>query len=63
MPKSQCEWVFKNEDGSKEVVILNGKAPSIGDGKAYNGKGYVVKSVISGRTTSPIPRVIATEVP
>ncbi len=56
------DWVFLNADGSKvEVTLDEPKTPNTGDGKHHNGIGYVVRHVISGRTTSPNPAVIATE--
>lgn len=58
----KCDWVFLNKDGSKTEATLDGAAPMTGDGKAHNGKGYVVRHVISGRTTTSNDAVIATEV-
>ena len=58
---TECEWLFLNKDKSKEVVTLQGSAPIPGDGKVHNKIGYVVRYVVSGRTTSPNDFVIATE--
>lgn len=57
----KCEWIFLNKDGSKNLATLEGEVPNTGDGKEHGGKGYVVRHVISGRTTSPHDAVIATE--
>lgn len=59
-----CDWVFLNSDGSKdEATLIEKTLPTPGDGKAHQGKGYQVRHVISGRTTSSNPAVIATEHP
>lgn len=57
-----CDWVFLNGDGSKvEITLPEGAIPNPGDGKVHSGKGYQVRHVVTGRTTSPNPAVIATE--
>ncbi len=56
------KWVFLNSDGSKEEATINEpKQPSPGEGKNHGVKGYVVRYVIDGRTTSPESIAIATE--
>ncbi|MBI1776467.1 MAG: hypothetical protein HYR63_14065 [Proteobacteria bacterium] len=56
------DWVFLNKDGSKSLATLKEKqTPNPGDGKVHNGVGYVVRHVVTGRTTGPNPIVIATE--
>lgn len=56
------KWVFLNNDGSKDQATINEpNVPSPGDGKLNNGKGYVVRHVVDGRTTGPEPIAIATE--
>lgn len=58
-----CDWVFLNTDGSKEeATLVETGCPTPGDGKVHNRKGYVVRYVVQGRTTSKNPLVIATEV-
>jgi hypothetical protein len=57
----KCDWIFLNKDGSKDVVTLDGDAPKTGDGKVHIGRGYTVRHVVSGRTTSNNDAVIATE--
>ena len=56
------DWVFLNIDGTKDQATLAEAAtPSPGDGKLHGAKGYVVRHVITGRTTTANPAVIATE--
>lgn len=56
------DWVFLNKDGSKEEESIEEPSESIpGDGKIYKGKEFTVRHVVSGRTTTPNPAVIATE--
>lgn len=57
-----CDWIFLNRDGSKDEATLTEPAlPNPGDGKVHAQKGYVVRHVITGRTTSNNPAVIASE--
>jgi hypothetical protein len=56
-----CEWIFFKKDGSKEIAVLGGTPPSIGDDKVRNGIGYEVVYVVSGRATSGHDCVIAIE--
>lgn len=57
-----CDWVFLDSDGSKtETTIREPSVPVPGDGKVHGGKGYHVRYVVSERTTSANPIVIATE--
>ena len=58
---AKCDWVFLNKDDTKDQATLDGAAPSPGDGKVHNGKGYRVRHIISGRSTTPNDAVIATE--
>lgn len=58
---SKVDWVFLNADQTKHEATLPGDVPSTGDGKSYNGRGYVVRYIVGGRTTSPNDLVIATE--
>lgn len=56
------DWVFLDKDGSKEEVSLEETSEPIpGDGKIYKGREYTVRHVVSGRTTTSDPAVIATE--
>ena len=57
-----CDWKFLDKDcGKDEVTISEPHVPVPGDGKWHNGKGYTVRIVIDGRTTTPNPAVVATE--
>lgn len=56
------DWLFLRTDGSQELATLKeNHTPNPGDGKWHSGIGYVVRYVVTGRTTSPNPFVIATE--
>lgn len=57
-----CDWLFLRLDGTKiEVTIDEESVPTPGDGKWHDGIGYVVRHVVTGRTTNHSPFVIATE--
>jgi hypothetical protein len=56
------DWLFIDKDRNKfEVTIEENGKPSQGDGKIYDGKGYEVIGVLSGRTTSKNDLAIALE--
>lgn len=57
----KCDWIFLKADGSKLEATLEGAAPAPGDGKWHENGGYVVRHVITGRSTMSNPAVIATE--
>jgi len=57
-----CDWVFLKADNSKvEATLAEVNAPNPGDGKWHANTGYLVRHVVTGRTTSPNPCIIATE--
>jgi hypothetical protein len=58
---ANLDWVFLKKNGTKEEVTLQGDSPELGDGKMHNDTGFVVKHVISGRTTSLNDIIIAVE--
>ena len=60
---TKCKWIFRNEDGSREEAVIESEVPHLGDGKAYNGKGYEVVCVERDSVTNPDCLVIADEVP
>jgi hypothetical protein len=59
-----CDWIFINLDRSRQKATLNEPTlPTVGNGKHHGSKGYEVAVVITGRTTTPNPAVIAFEFP
>jgi hypothetical protein len=57
-----CDWIFINQDRSRiEITLQETAVPNLGDGKAYNGKGYEVVAVVTNRVSAPDPLVIAVE--
>ena len=60
--KRNDDWIFLNCDGSKQTATLATDCNSPGDGKFHNGKEYVVKCIVSGRTTSENNLIIAVEI-
>lgn len=57
------DWVFLSKNGKVEATLPEPRTPHTGDGKVHNNIGYVVRHVVSGRTTGPNDIAIATEVP
>jgi len=57
----QCDWVFLKKDSSKVEATLEGPIPEIGDGKWHEDVGYVVRHIVTGRTTTPNAAIIAIE--
>jgi hypothetical protein len=57
-----CDWVFLHKNGNKDEETRSVSTPNPGDGAVYNGRSYVVRHVISGRTTTANDAVIATEI-
>ena len=58
----ECHWVFLTADGGRlQEKLQEPSVPAPGDGKWHDGKGYTVRHVVEGRTTSDAPCVIATE--
>jgi hypothetical protein len=59
-----CDWIFVQLDGTRhEATLPEPILPQSGNGKQFQGKGYVVRGLITGRTTSPNPMVFAEELP
>lgn len=58
----KCDWVLLNNDGSKVGVTLDESCvPSPGDGKWHANKGYTVRYLITDRSLTENPCIIATE--
>lgn len=58
-----CDWVFLRAKTKAEATLYEAAVPTPGDGKFHNGQGYVVRYVVTERTTSKNPLIIATETP